>query len=172
MAFPKYCPDRTNKRIGTDEHLMSSSLQAEIPALSWPLREKEIPPTLAILDLIQFCYRNVAKPLKKEEHRYGDSPHWLDHSHLEFDRQEGRTEFRQKINLIFARNGLAFELEDRGPIVRLAPSVLREALQAVIFRTGDATLDSMLETARINIYRQTRQCVERLLKSFGMRGNV
>ena len=35
-----------------------------------------------------------------------------------------------------------------GQIVRLAPEVLREALQGAVFRTGDTELDLLLESAR------------------------
>jgi hypothetical protein len=34
-------------------------------------------------------------------------------------------------------------------VVRLAPTVLREMLQAATFQTGDSTLDSILESARV-----------------------
>lgn len=65
-----------------------------------------------------------------------------------FDHKEGQSEFRQKIERIFSRNGLAYQLLESGSIERLAPPILREALQVTDFSTGDAHLDSMLKTAR------------------------
>ena len=71
------------------------------------------------------------------------------HYHLNtFDRQNGQEEFLQKIESVFARNGLAYKLEETGQIVRLAPPVIRELLQASTFQTGDSHLDSLLELAR------------------------
>lgn len=60
--FSDKCPDGHTFIIGTDVRTMSLALQAEIPDLTWPLREDEVPPTLVILDLIEFCHQHVAKP--------------------------------------------------------------------------------------------------------------
>lgn len=139
--FPAVCPDGLGP-IGTNEVSMSLALQAEIPDLSWPLDENKVPSTLTILDLIEFCHRNVAEPIRRSYHRY------FSHYHLDFDREEGQAKFRHKVNRIFARNGLAFELEENGQVARLTPPILRESLRAAVFHTGDAELDSMLEAAR------------------------
>jgi len=97
--------------------------------------------TLAILDFIQFCYRRVAKPIPGGYHPF------FDHYHMTFGQAEGREEFRHEINLIFARNGLAYELEESGDIVRLAPAVLQTELAASSFKTGDSHLDVLLSDA-------------------------
>ncbi len=102
----------------------------------------EVPPTLQILDLVEFCHRNASKPIRGSHHSY------FNHHHLTFDRVAGQSEFRERINRLFARTGLAYELGDDGKIVRLAPVGLKESLQAAVFQTGDETLDSMLESAR------------------------
>jgi 23S rRNA A2030 N6-methylase RlmJ len=126
-------------------------IQAEIPELNWPsdirdlsgyINSTEQPPTLAILDFIEFCYQNVAKPIQEDFHSF------FGHYHLAFDSAEGQRDFRQKIERILARNGLAYELQENRQIIRLAPPILRESLQAGVFQTGDAHLDSLLEAAR------------------------
>ena len=72
--FPEMCPDGKGP-IETNESAFSASMLAEIPGLIWPLQKMELSPdgftykphapdTLVILDLIQFCHRNVAKPLR------------------------------------------------------------------------------------------------------------
>jgi hypothetical protein len=84
----------------------------------------------------------VAKVVKGSYHSF------FQHHHLTFDQGAGQAEFRQRINRIFSRNGIAFEFRNNGQITRLGPEVLRESLQTVTFKTGDPELDSLLETAR------------------------
>jgi len=66
------------------------------------------------------------------------------HYHLTFDDKQGKQEFRESINLIFERNGVAFELKETGMIERLLNPVLAAALQATKFQTADAILNGML----------------------------
>jgi hypothetical protein len=159
LAFPRRCEDGGARIIGNDETTFAQVLQGEIPGLEWPLRivaatqntgmfgyseaEPYSPETAMALDLIQFCWRHVAQPEAQEPiHTY------FGHAHLDFDRESGRATFREDINRIFARNGLAYELRESGIVERLAPPVLRETLRAAVFSTGDDVLDSLLETAR------------------------
>jgi len=153
--FPELCPDRQGP-IGTDESALSLAVLAEFPGLSWPLETTErvqngfysevqafAPDTLLVLDLIEFCYRSVGKPINGSHHKsYG-------HYHLTFDIEEGEESFRADINRIFSRNNLAYELDSAGQVVRLAPAVLRESLSSAVLRTGDTELDRMLEESRM-----------------------
>jgi hypothetical protein len=107
------------------------------------LREDTVPPTLAVLDLLEFCHRAVGRPIQGSSHPY------FGHHHLTFDRDGGQADFRDSVERIFARNEMAYELGPNGEVVRLAPPVLREALAAGVFRTGDNELDTLLETARV-----------------------
>lgn len=53
-AFGKSFP------VGGDSENFRRALQSEIPDIVyWPLCEYEIPGVLAVLDLIQFCYRHI-----------------------------------------------------------------------------------------------------------------
>ena len=140
-AFSLECPDGLGP-FGTDEEKMQIAIQAEIPDIPWPLDADNLPPTLVVLDLIEFCYRNVAKPILGDYHLH------FAHHHLDFVTDEGQINFRQKVNQIFRRNGLTFTMDDKGAISRLSPPVLRPMLQSMIFQTGDAQLDAMLEVAR------------------------
>jgi hypothetical protein len=120
-------------------------MRAEIPELPeypWQTMQDEIPSTLTIMDIIEFCWRAVGKPIQGGYHSF------FGHHHLSFQVDEGRAEFRDAINLILRRNGLAYQLNGEGMIERLAPPVLRESLSGVTFQTGDVLLDEMLETAR------------------------
>jgi hypothetical protein len=148
--FPEMCPDGAGP-VGADERAFELALRAEIPEIDWPLRTTEeriyleIPPSpdaLVVLDLIQFCYEHVAKPIKGGYHPF------FRHYHLSFDTEAGKKDFLEKVNRIFSRNGIAFELCQDGNIIRMAPQGLREELASADFQTGDEILDQMLEEAR------------------------
>jgi len=167
-TYPEMCPDGGGP-FGTDEQALSLALRAEIPKLEWPLqaplgeigdRELAVPDTLTILDLIQFSYQAVAKPIQGAYHSY------YRHHHLTFDEDGGREQFRSKVNSIFARNGIAYQLRTDGTIERLAPPVLKEALGDTVFQTKDKTLNKMLEDARQKFLNSDsavrRESIERL----------
>ena len=102
----------------------------------------ELPDTIVILDLLQFCARSVARPIQGSFHSF------FGHHHLSFDRDAGLADFFTSVNCFFARNGIAFELTPAGIIERLGPPALREALRQAVFHTGDADTDKLLEEAR------------------------
>lgn len=140
-TYPSFCPDFSSVIDGTDEQNFVVALQAEID-ITWPLDKLSIPNIFAILDLIEFCYRSVAKVHQIDWHSY------FRHHHLEFDSVEGKAQFREKINRIFSRNNIAFELTEEGKIIRLVPHELNQPLLDTEFETGDTDLDSLLNTAR------------------------
>ena len=139
--FPANCPDGRGI-YGCDDRSFKLALGAEIPEVPWPLNADEVPPQLAVLDLLEFSHRNVAKPTEYDFHSF------FGHSHLSFESEEGHSLFREDINRIFARNGLVYDLNTDGLIIRLAPIALRDALMSAVFHTGDHDLDSLLESAR------------------------
>lgn len=143
-SYPETCPDGA-AQVGTDYNSFAKAVRAEIPVFvepPWFDRSAEVPDTLDILDLVEFCWQVVGKPLKGRYHDF------FRHYHLSFDINAGRDEFRTTVNRIFRRNGLAYELREDGRIERLAPPVLREVLSVAAFRTGDGQLDALLEKAR------------------------
>ncbi len=56
--------------------------------------------------------------------------------------------FRDDVNRILARSGLAYELRPNGLIARIPPEVLCRSMQTATFRTGDADLDAVSEAAQ------------------------
>ena len=143
-SYPTICPDGGGI-TGTNEGAFGQAMRADISNL----QEQEYHPwyekprrTLDILDMIEFCWWCIGKPIRTCYHKF------FNHHHLDFNTKAGREEFRDAINRIFRRNGLAYELTEHGHIERLAPPVLREELASGQFPTGDAELDRMLETAR------------------------
>jgi len=172
LRFPERCPDG-QAVCGCDTDALAASVIAEMPGLAWPLetmclveegflsqREPFAPDTLLILDFIEFIYASVAKPIPGKHHDF------FSHHHFTFDQQLGQEEFRATVNRIFSRNGVAFEMLSTGRIVRVPPPVLGEDLKRAIFRTGDRTLDNMLEECRTKFSDRNplvrREALERL----------
>jgi hypothetical protein len=141
LDFPRECPDGQGP-VGNDDRVVVLTMQGDIPDREWPFEERLLPSTLAILDVIEFCHRHVAQPTSYGFHRF------FGHDHLSFDREAGQRELRERVNQLFARNGLVYELQESGQVVRAGPPVLHESLHSTTFSTGDSDLDAMLETAR------------------------
>lgn len=139
-SYPRECEDGRGVS-GAAEDLLGSAIEAYFPGLVWPLDVKSPPEEFKALDLVEFCYEKVAYPTEYEYHSF-----W-GHSHLSFDVVKGRTQFRDEINKLFAQNSLAFELADNGQVVRIAPPVATALITSLTFRTGDSTLDQLLDTA-------------------------
>jgi hypothetical protein len=141
--FPLYCEyDRNNEIIaGCNLKNLSLALKSEVPGIEWPLDPEDMPDTLIILDLIEFCYQNIAKPELDETHEF------LRHNHLNFNIEEGQKQFRNDINKILARNGIAYELKGNGRIERIASPALDKILMSHIFDTGDKELDNLLNNS-------------------------
>ena len=143
--YPQLCPDGAVP-CGTDDSSFWKAMRGEVPDLpetpQTVLNEDEPPSLLLVMDVVEFCWQAVGKPISRGYHSYHK------HHHFDFDIDGGRQEFQETVNRIFRRNGLVFELTDSGEVQRLAPAVLHETLEKVLFSTGDSTLDEMLETAR------------------------
>jgi len=172
--FPKSCPDSPGAVIcGVDDAALAQAIQAELPGLDWPLETTRYPEddfmagqqpwaphSLQILDLLEFVHRSIGKPIHGKYHDY------FSHHHLTFDVSTGQTEFRDDINRIFSRNGLAYEFISTGQIQRTLSPVLDDSLRRTFFNTGDRTLDLMLEDSRVKFTSRDpiirREALERL----------
>ena len=159
--YPEICPDG-KVPCGTEERDFWDAMAGEIPDLpegKFILFEDEPPPLLIVMDMIEFCWNSVGKPERLDFHKYQR------HHHLRFDEEAGKNEFRENINLIFQRNRLAYELTAEGNIERLFQPEISEVVHAR-YRTSDAELNSMLETACIKFVspdeRMRREALESL----------
>lgn len=174
--FPDTCPDGYGI-VGTDVGAFSATLQAEIPTIEYPLKTKEIdesswnkhsspfvPDYITILDLVQFCYKHVAKPIEESYHSY------FRHHHLSFNKDQGQKDFIDKINTLFQRNQISYELQTNGNIVRLAPEILADSLANTKFETSDNILNQMLTQACLKFLNPSiairRESLERLWDSW------
>lgn len=159
--FPEECLDGQGC-IGTNEDTFKAALQAEIPNLGWPLgadpeeggrygyRSRTqvtfIPNYLDIMDLLQFCYKHVAFPIVGNDYH----PYYR-HTHIDdFNVDNGRNEFHEKINIIFARNGMAYELQKSGGIIRILNPDL-EKLMASVNIPAEVELKNILARANAKI---------------------
>lgn len=133
------CQDGATDPVGTDTKSFYAALHGEVPDLDSD--EYRQPPTHVIMDVIEFCWKNVSEPIIIKYHSF------YEHSHLDFNIEEGRINFCNWVNNIFRRNGLAYELRDSGKVERLVAPVISEIV-ASSFHTGDADLDNMLEMAK------------------------
>lgn len=140
--FPSECQDGGHN-IGCDEEKLKNALAGYkvIWPEDWPAHEDRVPDDPQIFDLLEFSYEHIALPKEYGFHSY------FSHNHYTYDPDAGREKFATDVNRLFQRQGLAFEMKD-GEIIRMAPTGLQEALATTIFRTGEAELDRLLETAR------------------------
>jgi AbiJ-like protein len=130
FKYPEPCHYDKSEIIGTNEKSLMLAIRSELHGLDWPLKTSDYhggqavaPDTNIILDLIEFCYRSLAKPTKKTYHKR------FKHYHLEFDQLQGQQEFAENINRIFARNGLVYVLSDSGQINRIFPKGYETSVQ-------------------------------------------
>lgn len=167
-SYPFVCSEK-GLPYGCDPYQFSVALRGVVPALPWPLKPDPRPSTLDILSIVEFCHREVAAAYEIDEspsvaemieHLGRMSKPMRCHKHLEFNVEEGEEDFCEEINSIFARYGIAYQLNEDGHITRLLPEELQSPLQKVEFHTGDVELDSLLEDARrkfLNPDPETRQ---------------
>jgi hypothetical protein len=145
--FPETCFDEPYPICGTSFLQFDVALRAEIPNFDVGSidPESDPPPLLIAVDYIEFCHRHISRASYSNFHSYGNHYHYI------FDkksREAGKREFREEINLILKRNGIAFIMTDMGKIERIAPPVLDEVLHSTFFRTSDRVLNDLLEIAR------------------------
>lgn len=153
FGFPLPCPDG-GAIYGTDTSSLWRRALAEIPRLRpgseespddlaayWHPSDSVVPPTDAVLDLLELIARNVGKPNPIWFHEF------FHHHHLQHDGDAGRAAWIEDVNRLLARNGLAFEMAADGTIRRLLPGPMRELLAQTEFATGDSETDQLLARA-------------------------
>ncbi|MEI9715946.1 hypothetical protein V5049_10935 [Moellerella wisconsensis] len=158
-SFPEQCIDNQGC-IGTNLDAFQKALQAEIPNLDYPFitekpnknillnegKKPYVPSNLDVMDLIQFCFKNIGKPLPGAYHRYYS--HYHIHS---FDVKTGENDYVEKINTIFSRNGLAYELKPSGEIKRIISPSLEQMITNISMPI-ETELRNFLKRANEKIY--------------------
>ncbi|MFB9727200.1 hypothetical protein [Haloechinothrix salitolerans] len=148
--YPRHdCVDSNGVITGTDRARFLNDLQAYVPALDGsPLEVDQLPSTINALDVIVFVALHIDEPTRIENHSWGGP-----HKHYYFDNHQdtwddeltaGQEKFREDVDLIFARNGVAFTLNEKLRVERLAPPEARPLISDFKPNTGDNELDRML----------------------------
>jgi hypothetical protein len=107
-----------------------------------PNRVDGLPNKYAILDFLQFLYENIIDPIEFGYHDYHR------HYHYSFsDDGVFKSQFRERINRIFNRNGIVFFLDEDGQIKRSIPKSIAKIITDIRFNTGDERLNELLEIA-------------------------
>lgn len=174
--FPlQECPDG-QAITGTNERLFLDSLEAHIPGLAGsPLEASQPQNTVITLDIVDFVALHIDQPTYRRRHDWGS-----DHTHFYFDDQhaglpsgaltDGQAQFQSDIDLLFARNGIAFTLGDDMRVRRLGPPEARPLLSDFQPNTGDPNLDSKLNDAVARFVSRNpvdrQDAVEKLWDSF------
>ena len=137
--------------VATNKDHLWSAMQGYIPRLRehpWELSVEELPETKVVLDTVEFCWDCIATPDRDTDPCFYSGRPSLVYHISSFYTELGRKDFRQDINRIFSRHGLAYQLTEDGNIERVPYTILSDALASVRFRTGDEELDELLEKAR------------------------
>lgn len=157
--FPEQCPDgqgiySCNKTLLYDK-LKALIPNAEIPITrkekfvkdysDWETGGKEVEnkvDTFTTLDILEFCYRHLYDPVST-----GDLHEYFNHYHLTFkDTLKSKQKYREEINSLFERNGIAYQLNTEGKITRVIQEVVTQIINRK-FQTQDATLNQLLTEA-------------------------
>jgi hypothetical protein len=139
--FSEQCEDGCGV-CGCDSSQLEHALKAEIPKFDTPIQasytdttysfsdsgmnsKTTFPEKYAILDFIEFLYKNIQDPIV-----VGDYHDFLRHNHYSFSNDGNAVaEFTSDINTIFERNGIIFYLDSNGQIKRYIPKSLRSTIE-------------------------------------------
>jgi hypothetical protein len=146
--FPmRDCEDGVGYVTGTDEEMFIDSLKAHVPEIgNIPLATNRVPSAAVVLDILDFVALHIDQPNRRAFHRY------FGHEHLFFSHNQqwmtrGEAQFRSDVDLIFARNGIAFTFGEDMRIHRLGPPEARQLISDFRPKTGDRELDAKLMDA-------------------------
>ena len=154
-SFPEKCYD-SGEICGCDAIAVKDGIDSIIPNLGielFRLPERSISPfdpisddkeidTYAVLDLIEYIYRNI-----KDAKKIGSYHDFFKHYHYRFeDSGVNKNAFREKINELFERNGMIYTLSDEGIIQRVVPLPVNSIIHQVI-KTHDEELNKLVAEA-------------------------
>ncbi|MFJ4010888.1 hypothetical protein [Streptomyces sp. NPDC090026] len=116
-----------------------------------PLDPDKVPDTATALDLVDFVALHIDQPTRRSSHNWN-----FDHTHFSFRQHDssydteltpGQDQLRHDIDLLFARNGIAYTVGDDMRVRRLGPTEARPLISEFSPATGDSQLDNKLKDA-------------------------
>lgn len=115
----------------------------------WPIDEKCLKYSEDdLLDVIEFLYFNVSKPIEGTYHGWGEcGMHWET-----FNKVDGQEEYRSKINEIFALYKKPFELNKSGMVLE-APEIGFDSIFEASLPTDSADILSRINAAVLSFRR-------------------
>jgi len=158
FSFPDYCYDNNTLIVGFNEQVFNDRVKAEIPTIEIPISRKEIVSDYdfgfdeqdnksennvdkySALDFIEFLCRNFKTPEKKDYHKF------FKHYHLDFvDNIEEKKEFISKLNQLFERNEIVYQIGESCQVTRKIPIEYSELLRE--YKTDDEILNQLIDDA-------------------------
>lgn len=111
-----------------------------------------------MFDMIEFLYEHCTKPTKRNYHSYGGCGwHCID-----FDREPGKQEFREKVNKVLALYSNGYELSSDGEILSLAESGLEGLFETPLPKAVDSdNVTARVDAARTKFRRYRSSMEER-----------
>ncbi len=141
--FPIACQDGDSRFAGTDVERASSTILAQTGA---SVTTEGSPPSQdQFITLVEFLHSVVSAPSGKRWHSF-----WRHHDYTSFSKPEGQRFFDTQVNTLLTRNGYPIEIQE-GRVrrtERLGLELEWVHVQEIVFNTGDADLDRLLEEAR------------------------
>lgn len=108
-----------------------------------------------LFDMVEFLYDHISKPTKRHFHSYSGCGWHCS----EFDREAGRTEYRQKLNRLLKAYDSGFELSEQGEILALSPTGFEPLLEAPVPHADSENVSARVDAA-IHKFRRHRSSLE------------
>ncbi|QDO51693.1 hypothetical protein FNV60_28740 [Streptomyces sp. RLB3-5] len=171
-------PPHEEQDTGSDEIFFggpSPRAQTQAPTGS-PLDPDKVPDTATALDVVDFVALHVEQPSYSKPHSW-----CFEHTDYSFDAQQanlhfngglkpGQEQFQRDVDLLFARNGIAFAIGDDMCVRRLGPPEARSLVSDFRPDTGDPQLDVKLNDAMARFLSRNpldrRDALEKLWDAF------
>jgi hypothetical protein len=109
-----------------------------------------------VFTLIEFLYDHISKPNGKTYHSWDN----CGYHYSDFDRNEGRKEFQERMNLPLRRYGQGWELTDSGELFSLPPQGMKTLINAAV-PTKDQTTQQKVSDATTKFRRHGSSLSER-----------
>ena len=106
--------------------------------------------------MVEFLYDHVSKPLSRDWHSWNN----CGYHYSNFNKEMGQAEYRERLNVVLARYGDGWELQESGEILSLPPSGMKTLIAAPL-PTKDLTAMQKVELATMKFRRHGSSITDR-----------